>query len=371
VRTEGRADSDERRVEVTGPEVVRRRRRVRWVLVGVTVLAVLGTGTAVAVTRLSSRPVALPAAPDSPATAVVRRMDLAARETLTGELGYGTEQTLTGRRPGTVTALPAQGTVLDRGAVVYQVDARPVVLFLGALPLYRTVAVGMTDGPDVRLVEENLRDLGYRGFGTPDTVFTAATATAIKKWQKALGIDQTGVIELGDVVVTPVPVRVSSVTATLGTEGNGEVLKYTDTARWVTVDLEESQQNLAPVGTKVTLSVNGKQVPGTVHTIVPGPPADSRDPDQTQKYTATVSIDDVSAIGAVDAGSVDVVVTSGERKGVLAVPVGALLALTEGGYAVEPPSGELVAVTTGLFADGMVEVTGDGLTEGLKVVTTS
>lgn len=358
---------------MTGPEVVRRRRRVRWVVVGATVLAVLGTGTAVAVTRLSSRPVAVPSAPSAPATAAVRKMDLAARETLSGELGYGVEQALTGRRPGTVTALPAQGTVLDRGAVVYQVDARPVVLFLGTLPLYRAVGAGMTAGPDVKLVEENLRDLGYRGFGTPDTTFTTATANAIKKWQKALGVDQTGVIELGDVVVTPVPVRVSSVTATLGTEGNGEVLKYTDTTRWVTVDLEEAQKALAPVGATVTLTVGGRQVPGTVRSVVAAAPSDDqRDPtDQAQHYTATVSIDDVAAIGAVDAGPVDVTVTSGERKGVLAVPVGALLALAEGGYAVEEPSGTLIAVRTGLFADGMVEVTGEGLSAGMKVVTTS
>lgn len=358
---------------MTGPEVVRRRRRVRWLVVGVTVLAVLGTGTAVAVTRLSSRPVAAPQAPDTPVTAAVKRMDLAAKETLTGELGYGTEHSLTGHRPGTVTAVPAQGAVLDRGASVYQVDARPIVLFLGTLPLYRTVAAGMTDGPDVKLVEENLRDLGYRGFGAPDTTFTTATETAIKKWQKAIGVDQTGVIELGDVVVTPTPVRVSSVTAALGADANGEVLKYTDTTRWVTVDLTETQKSLAVVGAKVTLTVNGKPVPGTVRTVVPATPTDSRDPNgqNSAAYTATVSIDDVAAIGAADAGPVDVVVTSAEKKGVLAVPVGALLALAEGGYAVELPTGKLVAVTTGLFANGMVEVSGQGLTEGMKVVTTS
>jgi peptidoglycan hydrolase-like protein with peptidoglycan-binding domain len=359
---------------VTGPEVVRRRRRLRWVVVGVSVLVVLGIGTAVTVTRLGSRPVAAAQAPDAPATAVVRRMDLAEKETVTGELGYGTPASLTGRRPGTITALPAQGTVLDRGSVIYQVDAKPVVLFLGTLPLYRTVGPGMTDGPDVKLVEENLRDLGFSGFGTPNTVFTTATAAAIKKWQKKLGVDQTGVIELGDVVVTAAPVRVSTVTAALGADANGEVLQYTDTTRWVTASLEEDQKDLAPVGATVTLTVNGKQVPGTVRSLVPQAPSDSdRDnPDSSgQKYTATVSIDDVAAIGAVDAGSVDVVFTSGSRAGVLAVPVGALLALAEGGYAVQLPSGKLVAVTTGLFADGMVEVTGSGLSEGMKVVTTS
>jgi peptidoglycan hydrolase-like protein with peptidoglycan-binding domain len=348
---------------VTGPEVV-----------GVTVLAVLGIGTAVAVTRLSSRPVAAAAAPDAPATAQVKRMDLAERETVTGDLGYGTAQSLSGRRPGTITALPAQGTVLDRGSVVYQVDAKPVVLFLGSLPLYRAVGPGMTDGPDVKLVEENLRDLGFSGFGTPNNKFTAASGAAIKKWQKKLGVDQTGVIELGDVVVTAAPVRVSSVSATLGADAAGEVLKYTDTTRWVTAELTEDQKDLAPVGAKVTLTIEGKQVPGTVRSLVPKQSdADPNDPnaDTSQKYTATMSIDDVAAIGAVDAGSVDVVCTSGERKGVLTVPVGSLLALAEGGYAVELPSGKLVAVTTGLFADGMVEVTGDGLTEGTKVVTTS
>jgi peptidoglycan hydrolase-like protein with peptidoglycan-binding domain len=352
---------------------MRRRRRLRWLVVGVCVLAVLGVGTTVAITRLGSRPVSAAEAPDEPETAPVQKMDLAERETVTGELGYGTPQALTGRRPGTITALPAQGSVLDRGSVIYQVDARPVVLFLGTLPLYRTLSAGMTDGPDVKLVEENLRDLGYRGFGTPNEEFTTATANAIKKWQKKLGVDQTGVIELGDVVVTATPVRVSTVSATLGAEATGEVVKYTDTSRWVTAELDEDQKDLATVGTKVTLTIDGKPVPGTVTSLVANAPPDPNDPtsDQSQTYTATVSIDDVAAIGAVDSGSVDVVVTAGERKGVLAVPVGALLALAEGGYAVELSSGKLVAVTTGLFADGMVEVSGEGLAEGTRVVTTS
>jgi peptidoglycan hydrolase-like protein with peptidoglycan-binding domain len=358
---------------MTGPHVMRRRRRLRWLVVGVSVLVVLGIGTAVTVTRLGSRPVAAAEAPAAADTVAVRKMDLAEKETVTGELGYGTAQKLNGRRQGTITALPAVGAVLDRGVVIYQVDAKPVVLFLGSLPLYRAVGTGMTDGPDVKLVEENLRDLGYSGFGTPNEKFTAATEAAIKKWQKKLGVDQTGVIELGDVAVTAAPVRVSTMSATLGADAAGAVLEYTDTTRWVTAELDEDQKDLVAAGAKVTLTIGDKQVPGTVTSVVPAPASDSQDPnaDTSQKYTATVSIDDVAAIGAVDSGPVDVVVTSGTRQGVLAVPVGALLALSEGGYAVETSSGKLVAVTTGLFADGMVEVSGDGLTEDMKVVTTS
>ena len=64
------------------------------------------------------------------------------------------------------------------------------------------------------------------------------------------------------------------------------------------------------------------------------------------------------------------VVTSA-APGVTAVPVDALLALAEGGYAVERPVAgggtELVAVEVGAFADGWVQVTGD-LAEGDDVV---
>jgi peptidoglycan hydrolase-like protein with peptidoglycan-binding domain len=354
---------------VSGPQALRRRRRVRWAVTGVTVLAVLGVATAVAVTRLGNRPAAAAEPPDPPATATVTRTDLVEKETLSGELGYGTAQTLNGRRPGTVTALPKQGAVLDRGDVIYEVDAKPVVLFLGTLPLYRPVKAGMTDGPDVRLVEENLRDLGFSGFGAPDEEFTAGTAAAIEDWQESLGVDETGAVELGDVVVLPGRMRVATLTAALGGEATGPVLDYTGTVRSVTAGLEASQEDLAPVGTKVTLTVGGKQVPGTVTAVAPAPESDR--PDAEPGFTATIAIGDLKAVGAVDSGSVDVVVTTGSRQDVLAVPVGALLALAEGGYAVELPTGKLVAVTTGLFADGLVEVSGAGLAEGAKVVTTS
>ncbi len=59
-------------------------------------------------------------------------------------------------------------------------------------------------------------------------------------------------------------------------------------------------------------------------------------------------------------------------RGVLAVPVTALLALAGGGYALEvvTPSGgrHLADVTTGLFAGGQVQVSGAAITAGTKVV---
>ena len=60
-------------------------------------------------------------------------------------------------------------------------------------------------------------------------------------------------------------------------------------------------------------------------------------------------------------------------RDVLAVPIAALLALAGGGYGVEVagPDGDarLVGVTTGLFANSLVQVSGPGIRAGMKVVT--
>jgi multidrug efflux pump subunit AcrA (membrane-fusion protein) len=59
-------------------------------------------------------------------------------------------------------------------------------------------------------------------------------------------------------------------------------------------------------------------------------------------------------------------------KSVLAVPVDALLALAEGGYAVEVVNADgstrLVRVEPGMYADTFVQITARGLKEGMKVV---
>jgi len=72
----------------------------------------------------------------------------------------------------------------------------------------------------------------------------------------------------------------------------------------------------------------------------------------------------------VTAASVQVRFTTVSRTKVLAVPVGALVALREGGYALQRPDGTLIPAVTGLFAGGMVQVSGADIAEGAVVVTT-
>ncbi|MET1074909.1 MAG: peptidoglycan-binding protein, partial [Umezawaea sp.] len=295
--------------------------------------------------------------------------DLADQQTVTGALAYGTEWVLQGRKQGTVTGLSAAGSIIERGQNVYSVDAEQVPLFYGYLPLYRDLRTDMTNGPDVKIVEENLEQLGFDDFGEPDEKFTSWTAAAIKKWQKALGVEQTGVLGVGDVVVQTGPIRISSVSAQLGAPGAGDLMKVTGTQRVVTVDLESSKLRLAKAGEKVELAITGGgTTTGTVASI--GKAVEGQD--GKAKSPVTITLDDPAAAGTLDSVSVSVVFTAGSKQGVLIVPVGALLALAEGGYAVESATdGKLVAVTTGLFSKGEVEVSGEGLTEGLKVVTTS
>ena len=54
----------------------------------------------------------------------------------------------------------------------------------------------------------------------------------------------------------------------------------------------------------------------------------------------------------------------------LAVPVNALLALQGGGFGVEVVTGgtsHLVGVTTGLYSNTLVQISGSGITAGMRV----
>jgi hypothetical protein len=83
-----------------------------------------------------------------------------------------------------------------------------------------------------------------------------------------------------------------------------------------------------------------------------------------------ITIPDQPALVGLEVASVDVEFVSDGREDVLSVPVAALLALPDGGFAVEvvaDGSSALVPVDTGLFASGRVEVSGEGIAEGIRV----
>ncbi len=343
----------------------------RKVLIAALVAAVvLGTGSVVVLTRVASNQAnAAPLRNDPSKTAPVEKTNLADQQSVSGQLGFGAERSLSSRKGGTVTALPDQGAVIDQGKPVFWSDAKPVPLFYGTTPLYRDLESGMANGPDVKVVEENLSALGFKDFGAPDDKFTYYTATALKKWQKANGLEQTGKLGSGDVVVQPGAIRVSSLTGQLGSPAGGDLMKVTGTERAVTVELDQAKQRLAKQGEKVELSITGgKPTTGTITGI--SRIAGDQSQGQKSKTVLTISVDDSKAAEGLDSANVTALFTVSKKQNVLAVPIGALLALNEGGYGVVTEDGKTIPVDVGIFAKGRVEVQGEGLREGMKVVTT-
>jgi hypothetical protein len=238
----------------------------------------------------------------------------------------------------TFTALPAVGQVISRGQALYAISGRPVVL----------------------------------RYGSP----------------------ATRVLPLGSVVFEPGPVRVTSVTPALGASVTpGQVLGISSTAAQVTLELSAAQQSSVRVGDAVTITLPDNQTtPGAVRSVGTVAKTPSKEGGEGpgagngggEEGGPTIEVDvapsEPGAIGHLDAAPVTVSITTASVSNALVVPVDALLALAGGGaagasagYAVELAEGRshrLLAVSLGLFddAEGLVQVSGAGLSAGQRVV---
>ncbi|MFK3981801.1 peptidoglycan-binding protein [Micromonospora sp. NPDC050397] len=343
-------------------------------MVAAVVVVAAGAGAAATVGFGGRDPGTAVASTQPPATAQVTRQTLIDAESVDGELGYGTTRTVGARGNGTITWLAPTGGTVKRGSALYAVDDAKVVLLHGALPAYRTLTSGV-EGADVRQFEQNLAALGYDGF-TVDDSYTGGTAEAVRDWQDDLGLDDTGRVEPGSIVYAAGDVRVDGHEAAVGdlVQPGKALFTYTGTSRLVTVDLDVDDQRLAKKDARVGLTLpDGKRVDGTIsrtETVIEtssGAPGES---EAETKIEVTVAVADPAALAGFDQATVKVAFTAAERPEVLTVPVAALLALAEGGYGVqlvESGRTRIIAVETGLFASGRVEVSGDGLTEGATI----
>ena len=395
-----------------GPAVRPRSRRRATLLVG-GVVAVLAVFSVAALTLgpvwrggRASAADSSPSATPRP-TAEVVLTDLVDARVLRGAVHHTAPATFAGTGDGMVTALPEAGAVVERGQQLLRVDDRPVVLLLGDTPLFRVLDAEVPEGGaaprgnDVRVLVENLIALGYdvgrpaeraltaaaatpagdggetlsrnraavdgtaRADASAHVAYTARVAQAVRRWQQDLGLDPTGIVDPALVVVRPAPVVVEQVLVQSGTPVAADLLTLASEARVVSVDVAAGELGGLAVGTAVTLdSGDGRESTGTITQVAAGGTSDATG---APGSTVVIAADDPSVLDG--AAEVDVTVTADTRIGVLAVPVVALLALSGGGYGLELADGHLVAVTTGMFANGLVEVSGADLTAGTRVVT--
>jgi Putative peptidoglycan binding domain len=355
--------------------------RARVALVAAAVAAVVVAG--VLVLGRSADETTAASGPVSVTTAEVVRRDLAETETFDGTLGYASSRQVVNQLPGTITALATEGSVIKRGQALYRVDGVQVTLMYGTVPAYRPLISGMEDGGDVRQLEWNLVALGYDPSReiTIDDEFTSATTAALLRWQEDIGAPEDGGVALGEVVFLPGAQRIGEHQTSVGlpAQTGAEVMSTASTTQAVTVDLEANRQELVHEGDEVTVELpGGDDVAGTITSVgkiaesdataeeaALGGEASSPTIEVTIRLAARASTD-------LDQAPVDVSITRRLEEDVLAVPVTALLALAGGGYGVELRNGDgttrLVGVETGVYADGYVQVTGDGIAEGADVV---
>jgi hypothetical protein len=379
--------------------------RTIWALPAATVLAAAAVTGGVLVTS-GGKAASAAARPLPGGTTQVEKRTLSAMVSQGGILTFrarpdGSPYSVINHARGTYTHLPTLGQVIRQGHALYRVNNTPVVLLHGSTPAYRTLSAGAT-GPDVAELNADLVALGYATqaqLSSTSASFGPATTTAVERLQALLGFARNGRLTLGQAVFEPTAVRVTSVSAQPGGSSQpGEtVLQGTSTTRQVQVALDASQQTSMAVGNKVSITLpNNRTSPGVVSSVgsvatcpsssaaggqgssSAAPGADTCSSGSTPTITVDVTPSDPGATGTWDQAPVQVGITTDSARDALVVPVTALLAQSSGGYSVEVVGAgagdhHLVPVSLGLFddADGLVQVTGQGLAAGQEVVAPS
>ncbi len=318
------------------------------------------------------------------ATARVTRENLSATTPVSATLGYAGSYPVTGRGGGALTWLPSQGAVIRQGQALYRVDnGSPVALLYGSVPDWRAMSEGTT-GADVSQLNHDLVALGdassseIGSFGWD--YFSWETSAGVQELQERLGVSSPpGNLPLGQVVFDPGALRVSQVTGSLGGPVSGPVLTATSDRHVVTISLDASQESEVRTGDAVTVVLpDGTTTPGvisSVGTVATTTSGSGGSPSAT--IPVTVTLTHPGAAGSLDQAPVTVNITTATARGVLTVPVTALVAQSSGGYEVEVVGAgntrRWVPVRVGpVFDDesGLVQVTG-ALTSGERVVVAS
>lgn len=356
----------------------RPRSRLRIIAICSTVVIVAGGGFGAYLWQQNSASAA--PKPTAPAAAEVPVMkgSVIVETSAAGTLQHSAQRTLTSGPSGIVTSLLPVGAAVKPGEALYTVDARPVMLLAGPVPAWRTFEAGMSRGEDVRQLEANLAAFGlFRG--DVDTEFTGLTTQAIRAWQKSIGTEQSGIIERSAIMFADSDIRIAEQKSSVGANvGEGaELYLISSLEKSVSVQLNLNDQKLAVLDAPVTIALpTGTETTGVVSSI--GAPMEQAgaDPNAPKGVVlpVTVTLTDPAAAADFSRASVTVRFSSTLSADALTVPVEALLAVDDQTFAVETQNAgnekprQRIVVTTGAFGSGRVEISGDGIAEGLRVV---
>ena len=336
--------------------------RKRRIVIGVICIAAAGAG-AVAILKNNDADPAQASSTEPPklSYAKAEKRDLTRAEDFDGRVGHGTQEALKLTGNGTITGLPTVGDVVQFGHPIAEVDGEPVLLLQGSRPAWRELGPTTTNGEDIRQLETALVAMGYVAADdiTVDDDWDSDTTAAVKAMQGLNGMPVDGRLGTNEIVFSPDVVRIAKVAGALGDNAEAAGIEISGLDQSVTATVKSSKVKLFEVGKPVTVTMpNDDEIDGTVASI--GASVAGEDGSITYPVEITTEALDVD-----DGTTVDVELDVVSAKDAIAVPAEAVLALAEGGYAVEVPDSSsltgtrLVRVKLGTFADGWVQVTGD------------
>lgn len=345
------------------------RRRLLVGLAAVVAVAAAASGWVFAMRFASRQP--SPNVPVSERPITLEPRTLTSTVTFNATIGYvPLAVAATAQSPGIVTGLPSVGTTVSQGQPIFQINGAPVILLYGAVPEWRSLTPGVPPGSDVAELEHDLNQLGYAGRSPlpGNGIYSAAVQAAVERFLAASGLPASPSLLQGTVLFLPGPVVVSKLLVPLGASvGPSEpLLDVSSTRRVVTGSYSPSGGPPVAAGQPASVSPDdgGPALLGSVATVTSTGGGSS--------VTVAISL---SGSPALPAGSIPALATVTTRTlhNVLAVPVQALVALVNGGYALEvlSPSGRhhLVGVSIGASGDSnLVQVTGRGIRAGLRVL---
>jgi hypothetical protein len=351
-------------------------KRGRYAVVAVVVVALVAIAI-VATHRSSAPPADTNTGAVATTTAKIETRTLQKTDSVDGNLDYATSRPVINQKAGTLTSAPDSGTTIDRGQTLYTVDNKPVVLLFGDTPIYRQMDQSSAAGSDVKQLKENLVALGFGSGLADDGTYDADTAYDVERWENSVGLDGDGIVALGEALFLPGAVRMSATKINLGSSAavGAEAVTVSENTKVVTAPLDATKAGEVKQGDSISVILpNGKTATGKVQSVGPKPASSSGGgaasaagggaaaaaATTSSTNQAIIAFDDEQTVSAVNSGPVKVKVVSSTRTNVKAAPVTALIALAEGGYALQVANGgKLVAATPGLIADGWAEITSD------------
>lgn len=308
-------------------------------------------------------------------TATAERRTLSQSKEFNAQVSYGDTFTVPTTAQGVVTSRPERGIVIEPGDELFRVDNKPVFLAQGYMPMYRE----MKKTPDVKVkgekymrgydvahLQQFLIEAGFDDDGElvePTGEFDPVTEKAVKAWQKSVGHASTGRVGRDQLVIHPEAVRVD---ATMQLGGDFQGLSASSISQHLSFNVASRDRQLVSEGGTVTIEApDGTAVDGTVTEL-------ERSVDEQGSSIIKATVIPESPL-PIDATAAVVTATEVLADDVLAVPVRALLAVSQGGFAVEKATPgadgrrQLVRVDVGEVAGGFAEVSGE-LEVGERVV---